>query len=408
VTASHTELTYRCERWRAVSAGIIESAGTTFLLLIAVKWLEAGATAKALVAAGGSFGLMASPLVVSWVERVGWPVALAASRLAALGAGSLLMGALFPVLLVYVPCSVLALASAAAAIPLMTQVYQENYPEAERGRLFSRALMIRIGMAALFSELAGEFLTAHHDRFRAVLLVFAVAFAFSSFCLSRCPSRPLQAAGGTHPFRAMRYAREDRLFRWTLLCWMFMGFANLMMVPMRVEYLANPKYKLNLSVTEIAVLVSVIPNAARLVMSPLWGTLFDRMNFFALRATLNVGFAIGILSFFTSDGLGGLVLGAVVFGVANAGGDVAWSLWVTKFAPPDRVADYMSVHTFFTGVRGVFAPVVAFHLVAVLSMSTLGWISAGLIGISVLMLLSEVKFGKQARPATALVEEISD
>ncbi|NDF01570.1 MAG: hypothetical protein EB034_25395, partial [Verrucomicrobia bacterium] len=50
-----------------------------------------------------------------------------------------------------------------------------------------------------------------------------------------------------------------------------------------------------------------------------------------------------------------MALGAVIFGVSNAGGDVAWSLWVTKFAPPERVADYMSVHTFFTGVRGVAA-----------------------------------------------------
>lgn len=69
-----------------------------------------------------------------------------------------------------------------------------------------------------------------------------------------------------------------------------------------------------------------------------------------------------------SDSLGGLALGAVIFGVANAGGDVAWSLWVTKFAPPERVADYMSVHTFFTGVRGVAAPLIAFHLVGTMGM----------------------------------------
>jgi hypothetical protein len=37
----------------------------------------------------------------------------------------------------------------------------------------------------------------------------------------------------------------------------------------------------------------------------------------------------------------------------------------------------MSVHTFFTGIRGVLAPLVAFHLVAVLEIETLGWISGG-------------------------------
>ena len=50
--ASRTALTYRYERWRALSSGVLETAGATFLLLIAVRWFEAGALSKALVAAG--------------------------------------------------------------------------------------------------------------------------------------------------------------------------------------------------------------------------------------------------------------------------------------------------------------------------------------------------------------------
>ena len=55
--------------------------------------------------------------------------------------------------------------------------------------------------------------------------------------------------------------------------------------------------------------------------------------------------------------------------ISGAGADVAWSLWVTKFAPPERVADYMSVHTFFTGVRGFLAPVTASKMACILSRS---------------------------------------
>ena len=189
-----TALTYHYERWRAVTNGILETAGTTFLLLIAVKWFESGATAKALVAGGGSTGLLLTPLVVSFVQGGGWPVAKAASCLAAAGAASFLMMALVPWLPLFVIGSVVAMAASSAAIPLMTQVYQENYPERQRGRFFSRTVMIRIGVAALFSELAGRALSAHVEKFRWLLLVFAAAFAFSSFCLSRCPSRPLTAS----------------------------------------------------------------------------------------------------------------------------------------------------------------------------------------------------------------------
>ena len=103
-----------------------------------------------------------------------------------------------------------------------------------------------------------------------------------------------------------------------------------------------------------------------------------------------------------------LVVAAILFGISNAGADVAWSLWVTKFAPPERVADYMSVHTFFTGVRGVLAPLAAFFLIASLPLSYAGWICAGLIAVGTALLIPEIKSGKSARPAAALTEEVAD
>lgn len=399
--------TYRLELRRAVANGILEAAGGTFLLLIAVKWFRSGATAKALVAAGGSMGLMLTPMLVSAVTALGWPTAVAASRLAAVGSVVFLIMAAAPWEPVYVVGSLLSMAAASVAIPLMTQIYQENYPEKERGTLFSRAVMVRIGSAALFSAAAGRVLATNMANFRWLLLIFAGAFGFASYCLSKYPSRALSKEGGSHPFRAMRFVRDDRLFRHTLICWMFMGFANLMMLPMRVEYLANPRYGLALDAGIIALVTGVVPNMARLVMSPIWGYLFDRMNFFVLRVTLNIGFAAGILTFFLSDDFPGFIVGALIFGVSNAGGDVAWGLWVTKFAPPDRVAEYMSVHTFFTGVRGVIAPLVAFHLVGGVRLPVLGWISAGLIAVASLMLLPEIKSIGRSR-APAMVEEISE
>ncbi len=413
VAPNRTALMYRYERWRALPAGVLETAGSIFLLLIAVRWFKGSSLAKSLVASGGSLGLMLGPWVVSQVEALGWPVAHAAARLAMLGAATFLTMAFVPVLPVFVFGSVLALTSLSAAIPLLTQLYQENYPEAERGRRFARTMVLRIGAAALFSDLAGRFLSGHLSRFRWLLLFFAAAAAFSAFCLQRCPSKSLSASGGTHPFHALRFLRDDRLFRQTIISWMFLGFATLMMAPLRIEYLANPRYAVSwrgqlLSAGTIALLTGVIPNIARLILNPIWGRLFDRMNFFVLRITLNFGFMLGILSFFTTGSLFGLVLGGILFGVANAGADVAWSLWVTKFAPPERVADYMSVHTFFTGLRGVAAPLLAFHLVTRLEPQFLGWISAGLIVIGSAFLFPEIKFGKTAKPASALVEEVSE
>jgi hypothetical protein len=63
-----------------------------------------------------------------------------------------------------------------------------------------------------------------------------------------------------------------------------------------------------------------------------------------------------------------------LWGLANAGGNVTWGLWVTKLAPKHAVAEYMSVHTFLTGVRGLLAPMIAFAAIEVMSFETLSWI----------------------------------
>jgi MFS family permease len=395
--SSRTSLTFRYEALRAIAAGIVETASTTFLVLIAVQWFEAGPLAKGLVASGAGLGYVISPLIVSRVEKARTPVARAASRLVLIAAASIGLAALLPGEALFVVSSLLAIALSGSITPLLTQLYQDNYPDASRGRFFSRTVMIRIGSAVVFAGAAGYLLALNLGYFRILLAIFAVALAFSSWCLSRVPSSPLHFSGAQHPLRAFRYVRDDRVFRITLISWMFMGFANLMMLPLRVEYLANPRYALALRPDTIALLTGVVPNLARLVMSPVWGWLFDRMNFFVMRMTLNVGFAVGIISFFASDTTTGFVLAAVTFGIATAGGDVAWTLWVTKVSPPERVADYMSVHTFFTGVRGLVAPLIGFALVAHWSMTTMGWFSAASILVGSLFLLPDAMKGGPVR-----------
>ena len=407
-SAEIARLTFRSERWRAFSYGILETAATTFLLLIAVKELHAGATAKALIAAGASVGLLFGPMMVSWVQARGLTPSTAASRVAYLGALCFVVMAFLPFLPVFVVGSILALTASTLIVPLITQIYQENYQANERGWMLSMSFVIRIATAAIFSKAAGWALDGHLNRFPWLLLVFAAAYTLAAFWLRRIPSKPLHVSGGTHPFKALRYVKTDPLFRQTLVAWMLMGFANLMMIPLRVEYLANPKYGYALTTDQVALFVGVIPNVARLVMSPFWGWAFDRMNFFLLRLTLNIGFAIGILSFFTGQTQLGMWLGAIIFGASTAGGDVAWSLWVTKFTETERVADYMSVHTFFTGVRGLFAPLVAFHMANHFSLAAIGWFSAVLIGLSCLVLLPEIRFGKGAKKTSPLTEEVTD
>jgi MFS family permease len=328
------------------------------------------------------------------VASRGWRGAKAASLMSFVGAGGFLVAALCSNIWMFIVGCLLAMLSTSSTIPLMTQVYQENYPADQRGQLFSKTISIRIATAIVFSYLAGKLLNLSMDHYWWLIVVFSGCLLVSSFCQNRCPSRPLKKDGHTHPFKGLHYVVDDALFRNTLISWMLMGFANLMMVMLRVEYLANEKYGTPLDPEKIALLIGVIPNIARLTLSPVWGRLFDRMNFFSMRFLLNVGFAVGALAFFAGRDMWSMTIGAIIFGISNAGGDVAWSLWVTKLAPPDRVAEYMSVHTFTTGLRGVMAPIVGFHLLTMMSFDSISYIGAAMIVCASLLLVPEMLSSK--------------
>lgn len=416
--ADRAALTVRRERWRSLCAGVIETAGNTFLLLVATRYFAAGPLSKALVAAGGSVGLLLTPLTVNRVQARGTRPSQAAARLLLAGAAAMALATVAPASWgwLYALACVVAMATPYSIIPLLTQIYQDNYPAERRGRLYSQSVMIRIGAAMTFAGLAGLWLEpaslpvrhpawiavrdvvqAFPGRERVLLILFAFTFAAAAWSVMGVPSSSLPESAGSHPLHAWKYVRSDRVFRQALIAWMLMGFANLAMLPLRVEYLGNPRYGLSKSAGEIALLTLVLPNIARLLLSPVWGRLFDRMNFFALRCTLNVGFALGIGAFFTNDSMAGLVIGALIYGISNAGGDVAWALWVTKFAPADRVADYMSVHTFLTGVRGVLAPFIGFQVIQHASPAAMGWVAGALILAATVILLPEIGIERQRR-----------
>jgi MFS family permease len=237
----------------------------------------------------------------------------------------------------------------------------------------------------LFATFAGWALSGRLAYYQYLIAIYALALATAAYLLWRIPR-----CGGALAERPMlecfSHIKVDRVLRDTLIAWMFLGFGNLMMLPLRIEYLANKEHGLRLSEVEITLLVATIPHLARLIASPMWGRLFDRLNFFSLRITVNLFFLLSVFSFFSSSSFASLAIAAAIFGFSNSGGDVAWSLWVTKFAPPSLVPDYMVVHTFFTGVRGVLAPMVAFSLLGILPLTTLMWISAALMSFATIQM----------------------
>lgn len=372
--------TFRLERIRSVAAGITETANTTFLGLIAIQYFHADQTLKGLLLANTSLGMLLSPLILWLAATRGWSAGRGITLFSLIAAAACLLG-LTDNLGLFILGGMISYAAAASVIPLYVSVYESNYRPQFRGRLFVKNYFLRITSNILFALGAGFLLDRHLTWFPVIIICYALCFLVSAGCVSRMPMPPLKATGGRNPLTALRHVREDRVFRWTLVSWMLLGFANLAMFPLRTEYLASPRYGLGLEPYHVALYTAVIPNIARLLFTNFWGPLFDRINFVKLRVILNAGFMLGFLSFFTGTGAVGLTIGAILFGISNAGADVVWNLWVNKIATPDKTAEYMAVHSFLTGVRGVIAPLLAFYLTTIMPIS---WIAMGCAGLVIL------------------------
>jgi predicted MFS family arabinose efflux permease len=160
-----------------------------------------------------------------------------------------------------------------------------------------------------------------------------------------------------------------------------------MMIPIRVEYLANPIYGINASNAQISMLLISVVLLFRVISTKFWGLLFDSVNVVNLRIILNTVFAASICSFFFTTNIWLIGFGCALLGTGFGGGGILWTLYVTKIAPPDKVASYMSVHGFLTGVRMAAAPFIGYTIVQYTHPAFAAWVALVLIGISIILFL---------------------
>ena len=392
---------------RAVPAGVLLPIETTVVLTIAIREFDAPGWAKGLIAASSGVGMLCAPAITAAVRRNGRSTMSAAGAVALIGAVGFVVSSSGPLALLVVG-AIVGIAAISAPIPLVTTMYERNFAAHDRGRRVGRGMSLRVAVSAVSGLAMGALLTAVPAAWRFVMLGAAVAMTALAWSFRHTPSEPLAnsagttataaaggatAAGGAVPAVLPHFhlLRHDQRLRLTLTAWMFMGFGNLMLLPLRVEFLASPDYGIDADPTTITLLTVAIPSLVRLSCLPAFGRLFDRMSFFSARIMVNLFFALYIAAFFSGSTMAGLVIGAIVLGVASAGGDLMWTLWVTKFAPPGQVADYMGLHTFFTGARAVVAPLLAFYVVGRMELAAVAWMAAGLIMVASLLLVPQAR-----------------
>ena len=390
---------------RSFAFGILETGPKTFFLLIVVRHFGAGDAAKTLVSLPQAFGLIAALLVVAYLARLPVRRSLVVAAAMALAAAGFFAAASVSSLAWHILWLIPASATGAVTLPLYTTIIKANYPARLRGRLVAVELVLAMLGSALFHLLGGAILESSGDRYRAVIAAYGVANLIAAAALLFVPSRRPRRTAGTgpavSPLAALALLWRDRAFGLTVGAWFLFGLGSLLVAPLRILFLTEPRYGFDLPAVQVALIAGTVPDIMRLVSTPIWANLFDRFNFITVRVGLNLVSVLSIVLFFQLHSVPAAIVGAALMGAFNAGGMLAWSLWVTRFADRENTAAYMSVHTFATGMRMMLGATVGIQLASRAGAELVAWIAAGFVVLGTLALLplrhGEQRFTAQRR-----------
>lgn len=388
------ERTYFWERIRAVFSGMLEiiwQPGAAVALLVAIRVYDSGAVAKSVISASGFIGFLITPLTLGLFARSGRPIH-------EIMRGLFVMTGVMLCLVPVIPGAgaFLLLVSGAHVVmvqymPLYTEMYSSHFTTSQRGHRIATVFMITGAVSIVANAVTGELLDRDLGWYGAVMGLGGLCAFGSAFCLGRIRTEPLRRDQVGNPLRNLGLAWRDKLFGWLLSSWMLLGFGNLMTLPLRTEYMANPRFGINASNQTILLVTGAVPLVFRLVASRGLGRLFDRWNLVKLRILLNGMFVVSIGLFFSTRSVWVMGVSMALLGTAMAGGRIAWSLWVTKLAPPGQSSAYMSVHMLSTGLRGSLAPFLGYALIERFAIRDVSVMGLGLVLISTLMFVPAIR-----------------
>ena len=135
--------TFRFEVVRALPAGFIDTAATSFAIFFAIQVFDMHWAVKAAMLAASSVGQLCSLFIVQIARRLGRPVNTLAAciwSVSFLGFALAAMSGKHAVLY-FVGC-VIAFICLGMSAPLISQIYQKHYVSNKRGRLFSTTSLI--------------------------------------------------------------------------------------------------------------------------------------------------------------------------------------------------------------------------------------------------------------------------
>ncbi|MCA9278887.1 MAG: MFS transporter [Phycisphaeraceae bacterium] len=249
--------------------------------------------------------------------------------------------------------------------------WQLNYPRESRGRITGKLATVQTLTIAALGWTLGKALDYEQNAFRVLLPVGCVIGFVTVWTWLRMPVRQnaklrrderaiASNADARRSLTIYQILKTDSAYRSYMMSQMMMGLGNLIMIaisPVMVKEVFHQSYSGGIAIT------NTLPLLMMPVSIPIWARLLDKGHVVAFRAVHSWVFVTSqtcmVLGYWFQEI--SLIYAAAAFqGAGFGGGVLAWPLGHMDFAPPERAADYLNVHVWLTGLRGLVAPLIAF------------------------------------------------
>jgi MFS family permease len=193
--------------------------------------------------------------------------------------------------------------------------------------------------------------------------VFAVATVFALIALGAFSRiRPVNAGVAPRPSLRSTFAivaknRRFAVFQGALF---LMAFGNIMGGTLYPLVIVD---RLHAGYGPYGVL-TVCSSLGYLISFFVWGRIVDRNGPFSVMGIIGAAVTTEILNMLFAPGVWWLLPVALLSGVVNAGFELGAYAASIHYAPPREVAQYMALHGYFSGIRGLAAPFLATALLA--------------------------------------------
>jgi MFS family permease len=297
----------------------------------------------------------------------------------------------------------------AGVFTLRATVWGNNYERRHRARITSKFSTIQVVVIATVALVLGYMQDISRESFGVIVLVACSFGAIGVYSYSRIRLRGHRALIRTelshrghdrpsfNPISVLRVLKQDHRYARFMACMFVIGTGNLMLTAPLALTLADEFGQGSLG---SMIIMSSLPFFVIPFAIPFWSRLLGHRHVVSFRAIHSWVFVVSqsiILLAAVTRTLELMYLGAFVQGIAFAGGALAWNLGHLDFAPPHKTAQYMGVHVTLTGIRGLFAPLVAVSIYEFLRHFRPGSEHLVFVLSVLLCIIGAIGFGKLAR-----------